>query len=293
MKNYIYLTLSCFALLLTHCTSSTEESATVEEEKALTLTKVWETDTTLMTPESVLFDTQNDVFYVSCIGNVPPTAKDGDGYIAVLDTDGNITNPKWVTGLDAPKGMAVANGILFVADVTDIVMINTKSGEIMGRKSVEGAIMLNDVDVNADGTIFFTDSGTNKAYSLKDDALTEMFTDSVTLKKPNGVFVDGSKLMVVGMESGKLVSYGPSDKSFSTVADSLFGGDGVEKYKNGYFVSNWNGEIFHLNSTWKRNKVLDTKEAKLNAADIEVVESKNLILVPTFFGNTVAAYRID
>lgn len=294
MKTYFYPVAAILVLALTQCTpADTTEETETNTAATPTLTKLWETDTTLITPESVLFDAQNEVFYVSCIGNVPPSEKDGDGYIAIIDADGNITNPRWVTGLSAPKGMALIKGVLYVTDISRIVMIDTKSGKITGEREIEGATFLNDLAAAADGTVYFSDSETNKVYSLKEDKLTELFTDSVTLAKPNGVFVADSKLMVVGMNSGNLVSYGISDKSSTTVADSLFGGDGVEKYKSGYFISNWNGEVFYLTNDWQRSQVLDTKNEKLNAADICVAESKNLLLVPTFFGNTVAAYKIE
>jgi hypothetical protein len=42
----------------------------------------------------------------------------------------------------------------------------------------------------------------------------------------------------------------------------------------------------------KVEKLLDTKEAKINAADLEYIPGKNLLLVPTFFVNTITAYSI-
>ena len=40
-------------------------------------------------------------------------------------------------------------------------------------------------------------------------------------------------------------------------------------------------------------KILDTKAQKLNTADIGIIPKKNILLVPTFFGNKVVAYKID
>lgn len=295
MKNAAYLYSLLMCICVTGCTStaSKTESEVTETPVAVTLTQVWETDTTLATPESVIFDEKNNIFYVSCIGAVPPTAKDGDGYIAKMDTDGKITDAKWVTGLDAPKGLALVGNILYVADITHVVMIDITTGKITGKKEVAGAVMLNDMDAAPDGTVYFTDSGTNKVYSLKGDDMVEMFTNGDQLKKPNGVFVDGNNLMIAGMDSGNFVEYSLTDKKAVTKVDSLFGGDGVEKYRDDYFVSNWNGEVYHLTADWKKTKLIDTKEQKLNAADIEIVESKNLLLVPTFFGNKVVAYKIN
>lgn len=293
MKKFNSLLICLLSIALMNCTSTTEEATEVTESEALTptLELAWETDTTLITPESVLYDAANDIYYVSCINGVPPDAKDGDGYIVKLDANGKIIADKWATGMSAPKGMALAGNILYVTDISRIVMIDVATGKITGEKEIEGAAFLNDMDAAADGTVYFTDSGTKKAYSLKDGEVKELFVND-NLAGINGVFVDGDNLTFSSMESGNVVSYSLSGNTTAVVADSLFGGDGVEKYKDGYIISNWNGEVFHLTADWKKTKVLDTKEVKLNAADIEVVASKNLLLVPTFFGNKVMAYSI-
>ncbi|MCB0668742.1 MAG: hypothetical protein KDC80_23120, partial [Saprospiraceae bacterium] len=63
-------------------------------------------------------------------------------------------------------------------------------------------------------------------------------------------------------------------------------------YMDSYLISNWNGEVYEITADWKKHMLLDTKSMNKNAADIEVIAAKNLLLVPTFFGNTVAAYNI-
>ncbi len=70
------------------------------------LDKKWETDSTLKTPESVLFDAGNKVLYVSNIGG-KADARNGNGSIGKVDLDGKIIAVDWVPGLNAPKGMAL------------------------------------------------------------------------------------------------------------------------------------------------------------------------------------------
>jgi hypothetical protein len=50
--------------------------------------------------------------------------------------------------------------------------------------------------------------------------------------------------------------------------------------------------VYHVDETGETMLVLNTKEAKLNSADIKVIADKNLLLVPTFFGNSVTAYEL-
>src|SRR4051812_7485856 len=61
------------------------------------------------TPESVLWDSTLDVYFVSNI-NGNPGAKDGNGYISVVEPAGRIRDSIFIKGLNAPKGMT------FVAD---------------------------------------------------------------------------------------------------------------------------------------------------------------------------------
>src|SRR5215471_21355339 len=85
------------------------------------VTKLWATDSTLATPESVLFDGQNNTLYTSLISGKPDSA-DGIGGIAKVGLDGKITNANWVTGLDAPKGLGKFGNTLCAADLTQVVL---------------------------------------------------------------------------------------------------------------------------------------------------------------------------
>src|SRR5678816_3212480 len=76
------------------------------------VTKLWETDTVLKVPESVLFDADNKILYVSNIDGTDGWAKDGKGSVAKVGMDGKIIAVEWVTGLNAPKGLGMYKGCL-------------------------------------------------------------------------------------------------------------------------------------------------------------------------------------
>ena len=59
------------------------------------LEQKWETDSTLKTPESVLFDGANSVLYVANIDG-DGGAKDGKGSIGKVGLDGKIIAVDWV-----------------------------------------------------------------------------------------------------------------------------------------------------------------------------------------------------
>src|SRR6187402_2462475 len=90
------------------------------------LVKKWETDTLLKTPESVLYDAKGKILYVSNIDGAPD-GKDGKGSIGKIGLDGKIIAVDWVSGLNAPKGMALVKNTLWVADVDQMVAVDIET----------------------------------------------------------------------------------------------------------------------------------------------------------------------
>lgn len=283
------------ALLLAACQggNKTTEEAVADENPRTTvsLSKKWETDTTLTTPESVYHDAANNVLYVACIGAVPPDAKDGDGFLAKVGLDGAILEQKWVTGLDAPKGMGMVGDKLYVTNITEVVEIDAKSGEITQRYPVEGAQFLNDITVDDAGNVYFSDSNTNRIFVLANGTVAQ-WAEGEALGGPNGLLAENDRLLLATFGKGNLNTISLTDKEVKMVVDSIPGGDGVVKLGEDYLVSNWNGEVYYITSDWEKTKILDTKDQGANAADIELVSNQNLLLVPTFFGNQVVAYEV-
>jgi hypothetical protein len=293
MKTYKLLLLVGIVVLIS-CKKNKKE-ATVQEpiKTELVLTKLWETDTLLKTCEAVRYNKDKGIIYVSNIGNVPPDEKDGDGSMSIINLKGDIINQNWVTGMSAPKGTHFYNGKLYVTDIDAIVKIDMESGAIEKRMGVENAIFLNDLDIDTHGDVYFTDSSDSKIYKLiKDEVSLWLDLEGVN---PNGILVENDRILVVSFSKGDFIAIDKTTKKQTILATGIVGGDGIVPIKEGYLVSTWPGELFfvdknHLGET--ATKILDTKEEKLNAADISIIPEENILLVPTFFGNKVVAYKI-
>ena len=255
------------------------------------LSRIWDTEATLTTSESVLYDKMNNVLYVSCINGIPTDKKDGDGFISRVTTDGKIKDLKWVTGLNGPKGMGQSGNTLYVADIDRLVSIDITKGKISQTWKVNGAQFLNDVCVVEDGTVYFTDSNTSTIYSLSQGKVAVVYADT-TLGGTNGILVEGNTMYLAGSMTGIFYRMDIPSKKIEKVATEVPGCDGIERYGDAFLVSNWNGQIYHISSSGEVTLLLDSQEAKLNAADIEVIADKHLLLVPTFFGNSVTAYQL-
>jgi hypothetical protein len=295
VKNYLFLVVILFAIACNNTTPVKQETVAPTAAKIPTLKPLWQTDTTsLKTPEAVIYDDNTKLLYVSCIGGTPPDKKDNDGYIAQVGLDGKIVNAKWVTGLHAPKGLGIKGDMLYVTDVDALVVIQISTGKIMQRVAVPGSKFLNDVDVAADGTVYFSDSGNSSIHRYNGSKVELFVQDTAALKGPNGVLCQGDELHMVNFGNSLYHTAAMKSPVLQLKADSLGQGDGLERYKNGgYFVSSWNGEVRYVDTNWKRHLLLDTKAEKRSAADIDYIAEKNLLLVPEFFANRVSAYNVE
>ena len=109
---------------------------TAETTSEPTLELLWETPDVFITNESVHYEPSNGQLYVANIEG-EPAGKDGVGSISILSKTGEIIEQEWVTGLNAPKGMTVMDGKLYVTDVDALVEIDLASGEILNTYEVE------------------------------------------------------------------------------------------------------------------------------------------------------------
>jgi hypothetical protein len=244
----------------------------------------------LKTPECVLWDSSNEAIYVSNL-NLNPRKKDGNGSIGKLNIKGEIIDAEWVTGLSSPKGMALIKNLLWVTDIDELVCINTQTAKIIKKLSIPGAGMLNDISSDKAGIIYFTDTDKNAIYKLENDSVILITNKAMTA--PNGILVDSGKLLVAFSGSSDFAYIDMVSGLKNVLVTGINKGDGIAKIKeNEYIVSDWFGELFYITDN-KIQSLLKTSDQKINSADIDYVASKKLLLVPTFFHNTIRAYTLE
>jgi hypothetical protein len=59
-----------------------------------------------------------------------------------------------------------------------------------------------------------------------------------------------------------------------------------------YVVSCWAGSIWYVNGDGTKQNLLDTREQKINTADIGYDAKNRIVYVPTFFKNKIVAYEL-
>lgn len=279
---------SCFCLILFLGVIQFSSTAIGQ---TISLKKKWETPAILKEPESVLFDKKNNVIYVSNINN-PAGGKDGNGSIGKISVTGEIMEVEWVLGgMDAPKGLGLHNGLLYVADLTNVVVIDIKSGKVLRTIEVDDAGMLNDITIDEKGIVYISDSNKKRIYSLANNKA-EVWLETDVFQRPNGLLAHKNKFYMIDMGSGIFYEINKKTKTLREIAKGLEGGDGIVPYGNDFIISIWGGKVNFVSASGKIEKLLDTEAEKVNAADIDYIPELNLLLVPTFFANTVAAYEI-
>ncbi|WP_353124729.1 YncE family protein [Parapedobacter pyrenivorans] len=285
--NNSFLFAAAAALALSGCAGS-QNGGTDETPVTPELTQVWKTDTVFTGSESTLYDPSADVIYVSN-GNTKAGEKDNDGFISVVNTDGTVRNLRWAEGnLHAPKGMALIGGKLYVTDIDEVKIIDVASASIEKTIAVDSAVFLNDVATDGQ-QVYFSDSRTGRIYALATDGSYE--TISTTNTGVNGLECHAGHLYALDGEGLKKFS---SDGSYTqeTINTQVTGGDGLVILNDSTFVaSRWHGEIFFIRGS-ETTVLLDTQAEKSNTADIGFVPGKNLVIVPTFLKNEVAAYEL-
>lgn len=249
--------------------------------KAPELEKLWESDSTsLKGPESVLYDAASNALYVSSMNA---------GTIVRLDTAGKVISKEWVTGLNSNKGSALYNGALYTAETAAVAVIDVEKAAVVKRIPVQGAVMLNDVAVDAKGILYVTDTRAGKVYRIENDQAS-LYLEG--LPGANGLLTVNTDLYVATSTSFLKVD---ANKTISTIAAGFESGlDGiVMTAPNNFIISNYRGMLYHVKADGKKQLLLDTRANGIMANDISYNSKTRTLYVPSFSSNRVIAYKVQ
>lgn len=251
------------------------------------LEKLWSSSAELKTPESVVYIHDQEMLYVSNIG---PTEnlKNGDGFISLLSTEGEIENLYWVKGLNDPKGIAVSGKDIYVADLNELVVINYESAKIEKKYPFPKSKSLNDVTAGKNKTVFLSDILDQRIYQFFKGTISTLKNDTL-LKFVNGIWFEDGKIYAGNNSVWEIEN---DTLEMKELFCNTGGIDGLQKIgPNEFIFSNWDGRIF-LFKNGEIIKLLDTSESKINTADIYYASELGILFVPTFNGNTIDAYKL-
>ncbi|MGQ0809673.1 MAG: hypothetical protein ACT4OO_00405 [Nitrospiraceae bacterium] len=255
----------------------------------------------LQSPYSFLADPSSKGYFISNM-NGEPDARDNNGFITKLDEEGKVTTLKFIAGgegsveLHAPKGMALADQVLYVADLDMLRGFNKNTGKPVVSVPMPNApntprgqvIALADVASNGKGLLYISDTTGNTIYKVdiaRQHAVTVFFHDE-RLAGPSGVAVHpkSGHLIVVSWEKGKIFDITPegaltelvSNGFFSSRFQNLSGVD-FDRWGNMYVSDQTKGKIWRMTHDARFQVIAEYLPAP---ADISVDRANNLILVP-------------
>jgi sugar lactone lactonase YvrE len=259
------------------------------------------------TPESVLYDPDQDVHFVSNI-NGQPVAADDNGYISRVNAESLQIEARWIDGanaditLNAPKGMAILGNDLYVADLTVVRKFDRRTGKPKGEIAIPGSTFIN--DLASDGAaVYGSDSGlkagaggnfeptgTDAIWKIVNDKPQKIASSPGALKRPNGVDVVDGKVWAVSFGGNELYRIENGKK---VVVNTLPKGslDGLAHLADGSFVvSSWEGKAIYRGKDNSFQTAIDNIDSP---ADIGYDTKRHRLLVPHFMENVVSIHALQ
>ncbi|MDP3857347.1 MAG: hypothetical protein Q8Q73_06250 [Stagnimonas sp.] len=252
-------------------------------------------------PESAVYASQQKLIYVASIEG-DPASRDGRGYISQVSPEGRLLKKRWYGGLNAPKGLAYYYGLLYVADIDELLEIDTGNGRVKRRFKAPGAKFLNDVAVSGSGVVYVSDTATNTIWRLSGDSFTGI-VKSAELQAPNGLLVDKGQLVVASWGK-EAQGEAPAEQSWLQAVDlesraiqprfspiPLGNLDGLAPDgKGGYYASDYAlGNLFHIASDGEVQLWIPLEQG---IADLAILPGKGL-LVPNMVSGTLTLFPFD
>jgi sugar lactone lactonase YvrE len=256
-------------------------------------------------PESVRHDSNQDVYFVSNVGQ-GATAKDNNGYISRIYLDGRPPAVRFIAGgfksvmLHAPKGLAIRGETLWVADIDAVRGFNTVTGAPVASIDLSrlGARFLNDVAIAPDGAIYVTDTGLHfapdgavthpgpdRVFRVGPDRAPSIALEGAPLELPNGITWDAAqnRFLIVGFGGRReILAWRPGGPAPTVIATSSAGGpsdfDGIEPWRNGLFLiaSQGDSSVHSFDGT----NFTRVASGLPNVGDIGIDRLRNLLLAP-------------
>lgn len=262
--------------------------------------EAWRVDTYKM-PESVAVDAPNKALFVTNI-NSADQSSNGEGYITKANLDGTIATEKFTDGLNAPRGIALANGRLYVGQNGEVLEIDATSGAVLERHAVDKALF-NDVLAAPDGRVFISETMGGSIYVIDKGEFSQFIADPA-LSGANGLIIADGKLLVASIgdlsqgfanikpgniKSVDLTSKAITDYGSPTAIGNL---DGINTLPDGSVLvsDNFSGALIKVNSDG--TTVVEGNSGP-GTADQLYLPDENLIIVPVIQSNSLIAYKVQ
>lgn len=265
-------------------------------------------------PESALYDQDTGYVYVSNINGSPwgVEALDGNGYVARV-TSGGVVETRSFLGdaagagdLDAPKGMAVSGGLLYVADVETLKVFGLANASLeAGHTTGVADVRLNDVAADAEGNLYVSDASAGRIFRLADGVSggsgLEAWLSTDSFDAANGLLVDAdNNRLLVGAGGTNPGLYAVDLDTLAVtalVADVSVDGiaaDGAGNffYTDGESVFQYGADGDTVTELALSALVIDDDDTVAADIDLATAFDPDLLFVPTFSAGALRGYEV-
>lgn len=248
-------------------------------------------------PESAVYDAGTQTIYVSNVAG-EPAGKDGNGYISKLSPSGKVVKKKWATGLDAPKGIRVCGGKLYVADIDKLVEVSLATGAVVARTPIADSRMLNGMAVDEKCAVYLSDTFTSRVTKVSGPKHeVTIVAEGPALQGPNGLWLDGKSLIIAAWGEtkdwstktpGRVLRLDLATKKITVMPGPVGNLDGIQKHKGEWLLSDWQaGAVFRVAPN---GQTLPFLHGFGGPADLG--QAPGLLLVPRMKDGRVDAYKL-
>jgi sugar lactone lactonase YvrE len=166
---------------------------------------------------------------------------------------------------------------------------------IINKIRIEGCIFPNDITAAADGSLYVSDNEANRIYRIR-NGRSEVWLEGGGLNKPNGLKIDGNRLLVGCSGDPSLKAVSLDTKEVKVLAELYPGAimDGIQPLGDGRVLfSDFNGHLFLLDKPGSFREILNTTTIQVNLADFEWIPDKQLLIIPGLYSNRLAAWKLE
>ena len=234
-------------------------------------------------PETVLPLPDNTLL----VSNVCDFRERGNGFLTLLDKDGEALDWRIVDGLDAPLGMALIGDRLYVVDNNRLRVLRWPGYEPLETIDLDTSVA-NDVAVAPDGVVYVTDTARHQVTQRFPDGTQSVLTGQAQFTGANGIALDGERLFIGGARLGRV---NLRTGSVMTIGPEWFADiDGIELEADGALqITPVAGPLIR----YRDDDDIEIFAGKgISSANHGYAPSLQLALIPTGFDNTVIAIRL-
>lgn len=236
-----------------------------------------EPETVLALPDSTLL-----------VSNVCDFRQPGNGYLSLLNAQGEAIDWRVLEGLDAPLGMAMQGDRLYLIDNNRLKTFSWPGYQLLESVNLETSVA-NDLAVSPEGIIYVSDTDKHQVIRLSTDGSQSVLTGKAQFKNANGMAYENGQLYIGGEQLWRVDLL---DNSVETIGPELLTDiDGIEFEQDGTLqVTPVGGPLIRYRDA---DDVETISGPGISSANHCFAPDLGLAIIPTGFDNTVIAIRVS